>query len=154
MIGMKQVSDFKRERVLCKPDMSGATLRYVADGLGDRVEEYMPCLALKITLNDEIIGGVLIHTIRPEIDCWLTIYTTNKRWATRGVLRYVFGIVFNLMNCRRCSVLVSKANSASLKMCKQIGFKEEGLLRQYRDDGDDCYCLGMLKNECKWRNEQ
>lgn len=148
---MRQELDFKPERVLCKPDDSGETLKYVADGLGDKVEEYAPCLALKITYKGEIIGGVLIHNIRPEVDCWLTIYTSNRRWATKKILKYVFGIVFNLMNCRRCSVLVSKANTKSLKLCRQLGFKVEGLLRQYRDNGDDCYCLGILKNECLWR---
>jgi len=146
LTGLIQESGLNPERVLCKP---ADVVEFVARGLGDRVEEYQPCLALGLFYK-ELIGGILIHDIRPEVDCYLTIYTTNKRWATKSVLRYVFGIIFNLIKCRRCSVLVSKANSKSLKMCKQLGFKEEGLLRQYRDDGDDCYCLGMLKQECNW----
>lgn len=146
MTGLIQESGLNPERVLCKP---ADVVEFVARGLGDRVEEYQPCLALGLFYK-ELIGGILIHDIRPEVDCYLTIYTTNKRWATKSVLRYVFGIIFNLIKCRRCSVLVSKANSKSLKMCKQLGFKEEGLLRQYRDNGDDCYCLGMLKQECNW----
>jgi RimJ/RimL family protein N-acetyltransferase len=146
LTGLTQVSDSKPERVLCKP---ADVVEFVCKGLGDRVEEYQPCLSLGIYYKG-LIGGILIHDLRPEIDCYLTIYTTSKRWATKSVLKYVFGIIFNLMKCRRCSVLVSKANSKSLKMCEQLGFKVEGLLRQYRDDGDDCYCLGMLKSECKW----
>jgi len=146
LTGLIQESGLNPERVLCKP---ADVVEFVARGLGDRVEEYQPCLALGLFYK-ELIGGILIHDIRPEVDCYLTIYTTNKRWATKSVLRYVFGIIFNLIKCRRCSVLVSKANSKSLKMCKQLGFKEEGLLRQYRDNGDDCYCLGMLKQECNW----
>lgn len=150
MTGMTQDLDFKPERVLCSADGTNETVRFVAQGLGDKVEEYEPCLALKITLNGKIIGGILINDIREGVDCYLSIYTTSKRWATRSVLRYVFRIIFNLINCRRCSVLVSKDNLDSLRMCKKLGFKEEGLLRQYRDNGDDCYCLGMLKQECFW----
>lgn len=147
MTGTTQESDFSRERVLCKP---ADVVKFVADGLGDKVEEYQPCLSLGIFYKG-LIGGVLIHDIRPEIDCYLTIYTTNPRWCTKSVCRYVFNIIFDLIKCRRCSVLVSKANFKSLKLVKGLGFKVEGLLRQYRDDGDDCYCLGMLKSECKWR---
>ena len=148
MTGMTRDLDFKPERVLCKPDENA--LSFVAKGLNDKPEEYAPCVSLGLFFRGEMIGGILINDIRPEVDCYLSIYTTTPRWATRSVLRYVFGIIFNLMKCRRCSVLVSKANSKSLKMCKQLGFREEGLLRQYRDNGDDCYCLGMLKQECVW----
>ena len=140
------MSDSKPERVLCNP---ADVVEFVCKGLGDRVEEYQPCLSLGIYYKG-LFGGVLIHDLRPEIDCYLTIYTTSKRWATKSVLKYVVVIIFNLMKCRRCSVLVSKANSKSLKMCEKLGFKVEGSLRQYRDDVDDCYCLGMLKSECKW----
>ena len=83
-------------------------------------------------------------------DCWLTIYTTTPYWAKRHVLRYIFNVVFNLIKAERCSVLVSKSNQKSFDMCKRLGFVEEGYLRQYRPNGDDCYVMGMLKKECKW----
>lgn len=44
-------------------------------------------------------------------------------------------------------------NVKSLKLVKGLGFKTEGLLRRYRSSGEDCYLLGMLKNECKWREK-
>ena len=138
------------EQVLCRADETLYTATFVANGLHDDIGEYLPCLALNISLNGQTIAGVLINDIRPKRDCWLTIYSISERWATRRVIRYVFGIVFKMIEAERCSVFVSVDNSKSLKMCLRLGFKQEGLLRKYRSDGKDCIALGMLKSECRW----
>ncbi|MBQ7660165.1 MAG: GNAT family N-acetyltransferase [Alphaproteobacteria bacterium] len=147
---MKLASDMSKEQVLCRADSTGTVLKFVADGLGDSVEEYMPSLAIGIYKSDALIGGVLINDIRPQRDCWLTIYTTTPNWAKRHVLKYVFGVVFGLIGAQRCSVFVSESNKKSLDMCLRLGFVKEGLLRKYRDNGENCYVMGMLKQECKW----
>jgi len=136
-------------QVLCKADKTGEVLNFVANGLGDDVADYVPSLAIGF-YQDNLIGGVLINDIRPNRDCWLTIYTTNPQWAKRHVMKYVFSVVFNLIGCKRCSVFVSVSNKKSHDMCLRLGFKDEGLLREYRDNGENCYVMGMLKQECKW----
>ena len=146
---MKQASDMKSEPVFCKPDTTGEVIKFVCDGLKDTADDYLPCLAVGI-YQKELIGGVLIHDIREKRDCFLTIYTTTPKWAKRHVLKYVFGIVFKLIEAERCSVLVSESNKKSLDMCLRLGFEKEGLLRRYRENGEDCYILGMLKQDCKW----
>ena len=138
------------ERVLCKPDMTLQTAAFVASGLNDNVGDYLPCFSINISLGGQTIAGVLINDIRPKRDCWLTIYSISERWATRAVIRYVFKIVFKMIGAKRCSVFVSADNNKSLKMCLRLGFKQEGFLRQFRDDGKDCIVLGMLKSECRW----
>lgn len=147
-----------KEAVFCRADDTGKVLKFVCDGLGDSAVDYMPCLAIGIYQGNGLIGGVLINDIRPQRDCWLTIYTTSKEWAKRHVMRYVFGIVFLLIKAQRCSVFVSESNKKSLDMCLRLGFEKEGMLRKYRDNGENCYVLGMLKQECKWikgqKNEQ
>lgn len=147
MIGMKQVSDFSKARVLCKPDTSGQVLKWVCDGLGDTPEDYGANLTIGVWLDDKLVAGIILNDHRPHIDVWMTIYSVNKRWCTKAVIKYVFNIVFDLMDCRRASVFVSKDNHKSLKLALGVGFKVEGLLRQYRDNGDDCYVLGILKQE-------
>lgn len=140
----------KSDRVLCEPDETKQTLLYVANGLGDNPADYEPCLALNISLNGKTIAGVLLNDVRHGRDVWMTIYSSDKRWATKSVIKYVFGIVFHLMECKRASVFVSVGNTKSFDMCQRLGFKKEGCLRQYRDNGEDCYVMGMLKQECKW----
>ena len=146
---MKREFDLNKDRVYCKTQSN--VIEFVVKGLKDSFQDYVPCLPIGIFQGSEMIGGVLIHDIRPCVDCWLTIYTINPRWAKRHVLKYIFGVVFDLIKAKRCSVLVSSSNDKSLKMCKQLGFINEGILRQFRDNGEDCYVMGMLKNECKWR---
>lgn len=139
-----------RERVFCKADETGEVLKFVADGLGDPIEDYEPSLAIGFYEGEKLIGGVLINDIRPNRDCWLTIYTTTPYWAKRQVMRYVFSVIFHLIGAKRCSVFVSESNHKSFDMCKRLGFREEGFLREYRDNGENCYVMGMLKQECIW----
>jgi hypothetical protein len=126
---------------------------YVCEGLREKPEEYMPCLALNVSKNGKTLAGVLINDLREGVDCWMTIYSSSPEWAKRSTLKYIFGVVFNLMQCQRCSVFVSASNLKSLNMCLRLGFKIEGVLRQYRSNGEDCYVMGMLKNECIWRDK-
>ena len=135
-------------RVLC--DDTGAVLNWVAHGLNDDVRDYIPSLALGVWQDDKLIGGILINDITPQRNCWLTIYTESPRWATRNILKYVFTVVYVTIGAKRCSVFVSKSNNKSHDFCQRLGFKDEGLLREYRENGDDCYVMGMLKQECKW----
>ena len=135
-------------RVLCND--TGAVLNWVAHGLNDDVRDYIPSLALGVWQDDMLIGGILINDITPQRNCWLTIYTESPRWATRNILKYVFTVVYVTIGAKRCSVFVSKSNNKSHDFCQRLGFKDEGLLREYRENGDDCYVMGMLKQECKW----
>lgn len=138
-------------QVFCRADKTDEVIKFVSDGLGDKTEEYIPSLPIGIYKDGVLIGGVLINDIREKRDCWLTIYTKSKDWAKRHVLKYVFGVVFGLIGCERCSVFVSESNFKSHDMCLRLGFKDEGMLRKYRDNGENCYVMGMLKSECKWR---
>ena len=142
------------ERVLCRADKTLETAQYVADGLKDDIRDYLPCLALNISLKNKTIAGVLINDIRPLRDCWLTIYSTSERWATRSVIRYVFFVVFCVIGAQRCSVFISESNKKSFDMCVRLGFQKEGMLRKYRENGENCYVMGMLKNECLWIKEK
>ena len=102
--------------------------------------------------NRKLAGALVFHDLRRHTDVWWTIYSIDKHWCTRKVLRLMFTIAFGKMDCRRISVLVSKSNRQSLDMVRRLGFKDEGLLRQCREDGEDCYILGMLRSECPWIN--
>lgn len=142
----------KSEMVYCKPDNDGSVARWVCAGLGDNIAEYGANLTIGVYKGETLICGVILNDLRPNIDVWMTIYSTSKYWATKRTLKYIFGVVFDLMNCRRASLFVSKDNETSIKFVEKCGFTREGLLRQYRDNGADCYVYGMLKTECKWRN--
>jgi RimJ/RimL family protein N-acetyltransferase len=135
--------------VFCKAVGDGSVINFVANGLKEDVREYIPSLELGI-FKDKLIGGVLINDIRPERDCNLSIYTESPQWAARQVIKYVFTVVFLTIGAKRCTVYVSESNKKSHEMCLRLGFKDEGFLREYRENGENCYVMGMLKQECKW----
>lgn len=155
MNGITQELDLRSEQEYYKiiPDLDGSVTKWVCNGINESIEWIGQHATIGVLLNQKLIAGIIFNNIRPNIDAWLTIYSTDKRWCSRRVLRCVFGFVFNELKCRRASVLVSKDNSKSLDMCKRLGFQIEGLLRQYRDNSDDCYVMGMLNEECKWRKK-
>lgn len=151
---MTQASDLKQERVLCKPDEDGSVIAWVCKGLGDDPKTYGENVTLGIYLRDRLIAGVIFNDIRPNRDVWLSIYTEDKKWCNRRVLRLIFDFVFYKIGAERASALVSKDNESSINLVEKLGFVREGLLRHYRDNGKDCYVYGMLKSECKWRSNK
>lgn len=101
-------------------------------------------------LGNKLLGGLIYHNIRPHRDLWMTIYTIDKRWCNRRVLKTIFSLAFNLWQVERVSILVSEKNIPCKKLVEKLGFKQEGLLRKYLDDGSDCHFYAMLKTENKW----
>ena len=153
MNGTIQVSDMKSEVASCRifADRDGSVAKWVCDGLNEDTDWVGQNITMGIELDGELIAGIIFNNIRPNLDVWLTIYSTNRRWCNRRVLRAIFGLAFDEMGSRRVSLCVSKDNEAIKKLVEGLGFVREGLLRQYRDNGNDCIVYGMLKNECKWR---
>lgn len=150
---MTRESDLRSARVLCRPDEDGSVIAWVCKGLGDDPKTYGENVTLGIYLNDRLIAGVIFNDIRPNRDVWLSIYSIDKKWCNRRVLRLIFDLVFNKIGAERAGALVSKDNEPSFRLAEKLGFVREGLLRHYRDNGDDCYVYGMLKSECKWRSK-
>ena len=101
-------------------------------------------------LGNKLLGGLIYHNIRPQRDLWITLYTIDKRWCNRRVLKIVFSLAFNLWQVERISISVSANNSSCIKLVEKLGFKREGVSRKYMDDGSDCIFYGMLKSENEW----
>lgn len=156
------------EKVNIIPDRDGAVASWVCAGLGIRRDELGACLALgfagsaggnseqrgsigrEMSVKPPLLGGLIYHGLQ-DGSVWWTIYTADKRWCTRRVLKVAFGLAFEALGCHRINIIVSKSNVKSLKLVKGLGFVQEGILRKYRGSGEDCYIFGMLKSECKWR---
>lgn len=143
----------KQEAGLCKiiPDCNGMIANWVCAGLGENTDWIGANVTIGIVRAGKLIAGVIYNDCRPGVDVWMTIYSASKYWCSRRILKHIFAVAFDVMDCRRVSAFVSVDNQASKSMLERLGFKREGLLRQYRDNGEDCFLFGMLKSECKWR---
>ena len=138
------------EMVSCKPDFDGRVAKWVCDGLGENTDWIGAGATLGVYLGEKLIAGIIFNDIRPKCDVWLTIYSCDRRWCVRRVLRCVFNFCFTCLDCRRASAFVSVSNDKSRKLVERLGFRQEGVLRKYRDNGEDAFVFGMLKEECRW----
>ena len=132
------------------PDENNIIAKWVCDGLGENADWLDTHTTYGFAQGGKMLGGLIFHSYRPNVEVWWTVYTVDKRWCNRRMLRAMFDLAFNKLKCRRISLLVSKSNAASLNFVKKLGFQQKGMFRAYRENGDDCCIFGMLKNECKW----
>lgn len=131
-------------------DKTGEITRWVCQGLGYNTAWLDDYLTFGFEYEGKLVGGLILHDWRCGQDIWWTVYTVDKHWCNRRMLRQMFALVFCTLKCRRINILVSKSNVRSLNFVRRLGFKIEGLLRQYRENGEDCYFMGMLATECPW----
>ena len=107
-------------------------------------------VCLGFLVNDKLVGGVVYSDLRENRDVWISIFSQNKRWCNRRILKNIFEVAFGLWKCDRINALVDFDNFLSLKLAIGVGFKIEGRMRHYRENDKDVYVLGMLKSECKF----
>lgn len=99
--------------------------------------------------DGRLIGGLIYHDCRPGRDVWWTLYTTDKHWCSKKVLHFIFALAFDFYRCRRISMLTSISNTACLKLAYRLGFKAEGVLKEFRDDGQDAVIMALYKSQSK-----
>ena len=75
-------------------DDDGRIAKLIAGKL--EMEEANPenSAALGFLINGKMAGGILYTALKPGNEVWLSIYSDDKRWCTRRVLKIIFGIVF------------------------------------------------------------
>ncbi|MDE2105820.1 MAG: GNAT family N-acetyltransferase [Patescibacteria group bacterium] len=108
-----------------------------------------------VTRGDELIAGIVIHNyiespIGEPIMCEISMAATDKRWATRPVMRAVFGYCFNQLGVKRVQVCTPVESKNVRIVNEKLGFKYEGTARQAHYLGGDIDVLSMLRDECKW----
>lgn len=84
--------------------------------------------------------------------CDITGYMRGVRrvWASEKLFEIAFSFVYNHLKVKRITAGIRSNNTASIHLCGRLGFRKEGLLRNYFSDGDDLLLMGLLRNECKY----
>lgn len=68
----------------------------------------------------------------------------------RRFLHAIFYNPFVAWGVRHISCAIEASNIRSLALCSNMGFIEEGRLRQSAINGEDVIMMGLLKNECRF----
>jgi len=108
--------------------------------------------AIGVERDGKIICAAVYHDYRDgQIEA--SIAASSRRWANRSVLHALFAYPFNQVGAHRLLVTCNEANEKAMKMNSQLGFIQEGRLRQMYAP-HDAVIWGMLKDECKWIKEK
>ncbi|MEP7292326.1 MAG: GNAT family protein [Chloroflexota bacterium] len=112
-------------------------------------------LAMRLLYSDDLIGYVQIDGIQWTHGCgWLAIGIgspahRNKGYGTEA-MRLSLRFAFHELNLHRLQLSVFGYNEAAIKLYERLGFKREGVLREYlRRDGQryDMIFYGLLAQE-------
>ena len=149
--------DMNKETAYCSniivADQNDEITKWICEGLELDTDWLGPHFTIGFVRGGCLIGGLIYHDYRPGCDVWWTIYAPDKRWCSKKVLKFMFGLAFEFFGCRRISMITDVDNYACLNLAQKVGFKTEGVLRKYRENGKDAVLMGLLKNECKFLGE-
>lgn len=119
---------------------SEAAKRYIERELGLYVAD--PFIGLLIEKDGKPVGAVILNDYRPGQNIELTAHTCGN-WNVRDVrdiARYCFGRV------KRVTAHTNVKNKRACQMLEVLGFRREGILRDWFLDGD-AFVFGLLKSE-------
>ena len=123
---------------------------WAAERIG--IDQFGPSVAIGVQRDDQIICAAIYHDLR-EGQIEASLAASSRRWANRSVLFTLFAYPFNQVGAHRLLVTCNEANDKAMKMNRQLGFTQEGRLRQLYPP-HDAILWGMLKTECKWIRTQ
>jgi len=117
-----------------------AARQYVLERL--KVHIAQPYIGLLVTNEYEQIGAVVINDYRPGRNIELTVAISGP-WSVkdfRDIIRYCFERVRRITFRTRCD------NTRAIKMLESLGFRREGIMREWFDDAD-AIVFGLLRSE-------
>ena len=92
---------------------------------------------------------VTVETYSGIIDCHFAS-DGSKTWATRNILRGLFGYVFKVRKAHRIQTVSPASNRAILRVDLALGWQCEGTARDAMGPGQDGVIFGMTPETCIW----
>ncbi len=106
--------------------------------------------AIGIERNGKLCAAVVYNNYIPKIHIEMSIYSVDRKWATRHNIRELFKYPFTQLGLGRVQATCSAQNEGVISFLKKLGFVQEGYHRKAYFDGNDCLSFSMLKQECRW----
>ncbi len=124
------------------------TADFVRSLLERDVDSFGECSAIGIAYKQKLIAGVVFNNYFGR-DIQASIAATAPHWASRRTLAAIFNYPFRQLGCARITAQTRHDNLAANCMLQRLGFRPEGRLRAWYEDGD-AEIYGMLSSECRW----
>ena len=117
------------------------------------IDDIVPFYAYAVKRNGKAAAVVLWNNyrrLRYGADIRVIIASDDPKWCLPGVLRELFAYPFVHLGCTRITAVIKDGNARSLKLCRGLGFRKEGILRRGYNGKSNAILLSMLREECKW----
>ena len=103
-----------------------------------------------IAVWDDGLLAVVIYNAVEEKNCGISIATSSPKWASKAVLKVIFGFPYIQLKLNRITATIRETNSKSISLVRRLGFVLEGELNQYYDNGESAMIYGLTKDDCRW----
>lgn len=131
-------------------DKDNKITQWICSGLNIGTEWLDKHYTIGFLYQNRLIGGLIYHNIRQGRDVWWTLYTTDKHWCTKRILKFMFSVAFDYFGCKRISMMTDNNNLKCLNLAQKLGFTLEGLLSHYGDSGEDKIIMGIQRKQTKF----
>jgi RimJ/RimL family protein N-acetyltransferase len=123
----------------------------VADWCAARIEHFSGWgsdpKAIGLEVNGKLSAGVVYTNYTPA-NVFASIVIDGG--MNPNFLYAIFFNPFEQWKVRHISCAIEGSNERSLKLCSNMGFIEEGRMRESAINGEDVILMGMLKSECRF----
>lgn len=128
---------------------------WASNGLFGVPDYFGNCTAIGVTHKENLIAGVVYNDYRKKPDgtphsIEMSIYSIDRRWATRQNLREFFAYPFIRLGLKRVQTICSAQEEGVILFNQRLGFIKEGTHRDAWHFGGDAISWSMLKDECPW----
>jgi len=105
--------------------------------------------AIGVGIDGEIVAGMAIMNTNGS-NAEISMAATSPRWASRVTIRKMLEYPFVQLGLRRITTITAASNETALKMNRQLGFKQEGVMRYGMGD-EDAIIMGLFREEAdRW----
>ena len=104
-------------------------------------------------VDGEQIVGVILFCNYDGNNIYVHIAAEYPGAVQRKFIRLMFDYIFNQAKCQRVTATCLENKKRSQKLIEGVGFKKEGLLKNFVRKDDTLYDIiiyGMQKEDCKW----
>lgn len=123
--------------------------RFVA-GLNNRTPDFGPSAAIGVTLDGELVCGVVYNNYR-RFDLDMHVSASNPKWASRRIVGTLLAYPFVGLGCVRVTATIAATNDRARKLLRQLGFHSEGFHPLAWEGREDALSYGMLRSDAaRW----
>lgn len=98
-------------------------------------------------LRDKKLCAAVAYYDFRTTDIMCAFASDNPRWATRQTVNALLAYPFVQLKVFRVSALIPQTNKKSRKLCRGLGFVEEGKLRKADQNGRDLMIYGLTDED-------